>query len=89
MQLSSPIDRAVLAQGVDAVAELLRLVDELAADPVALAAWSAKACGDVLYKLPAEAKGDGNWADPGTLNALLMDAESTLLARLAGPGSAV
>ena len=89
LQLSSPIDRAVLAQGVDAVAELLRLVDELAADPVALAAWSAKACGDVLYKLPAEAKGDGNWADPGTLNALLMDAESTLLARLAGPGSAV
>nr|WP_315190688.1 DNA repair exonuclease [uncultured Albidiferax sp.] len=82
LQLSSPVDRAALAQGDDAVAELLRLVDELAADPAALAAWSAKACGDVLHKLPAEAKGEGNWADPATLKALLMDAESTLLARL-------
>ena len=82
LQLSSPVNRAALAQGDDAVAELLRLVDELAADPAALAAWSAKACGDVLHKLPAEAKGDGHWADPDTLKALLMDAESTLLARL-------
>jgi len=82
LQLSSPVNRADLAQGEDAVAELLRLVDELAADPGALAAWSAKACGDVLHKLPAEAKGEGNWADPETLKALLMDAESTLLARL-------
>ncbi|WP_295957559.1 DNA repair exonuclease [Rhodoferax sp.] len=82
LQLSSPVNRAALAQGEDAVAELLRLVDELAADPVALAAWAAKACGDVLHKLPAEAKGDGNWADPDSLKALLMDAESTLLARL-------
>ena len=86
LHLSTPIDRARLAQGEDAVAELLRLVDELAADPAALAAWSAKACGDVLHKLPAEArsaeKGDADWSDPEALRALLMDAESTLLARL-------
>lgn len=88
-QLSSPIDRTALAQGDDAVAELLRLVDSLAADPAALAAWTAQACGDVLHKLPAEAKGEGHWHDPDTLKALLMDAESTLLARLAGSGSGV
>ena len=82
LQLSSPVDRAALARGDDAVAELLRLVDELAADPAALAAFAAKACGDVVHKLPAEAKGDGNWADPDALKVLLMDAESTLLARL-------
>lgn len=86
LQLSSPVDRAALAQGDDAVAELLRLVDALAADPAALAAWATQACGDVLHKLPAEAKGEGkdagSWTDPESLKALLMDAESTLLARL-------
>ncbi|MDR7375846.1 DNA repair exonuclease SbcCD nuclease subunit [Rhodoferax ferrireducens] len=82
LRLASPIDRARLAQGEDAVAELLRLVDELAADPAALAAWTAKACGDVLHKLPAEAKTDADWSTPAAMQALLLDAEATLLARL-------
>jgi exonuclease SbcD len=64
------------------VAELLRLVDELAADPAALAAWTAKACGDVLHKLPPEAKAEADWSTPAAMQALLLDAEATLLARL-------
>ncbi|WP_394789380.1 exonuclease SbcCD subunit D [Rhodoferax sp.] len=84
LQLASPIDRARLAQGDDAVAELLRLVDELAADPAALVAWSSKACGDVLHKLPAEAKAETDWSDLQALRELLADAEATLLARLGG-----
>jgi exonuclease SbcD len=85
LRLASPIDRAQLAQGEDAVAELLRLVDELAADPAALAAWTAKACGDVLHKLPAEAKTDADWSTPAAMQALLLDAEATVLARLGNP----
>lgn len=88
LQLSSPLNRAALAQGEDAVAELLRLVDSLAVDPAALAAWVTQACGDVLHKLPTEAKGESGWSDPESLKALLRDAESTLLARLAAFGSA-
>lgn len=93
LAVRSPIDRALLAGGQDAVAELVRLVDELAADPARLADWSARTLGDVLHKLPADvladpsgAKGGADdvlqLADPATLRRLLADAEATLLARL-------
>ncbi|WP_239467080.1 metallophosphoesterase family protein [Rhodoferax koreense] len=87
LAVSSPVDRARIAQGQDAVAELVRLVDELAADPARLADWSARMLGDVLHKLPAEVlagqAGDlPVLADPESLRGLLMEAEATLLARL-------
>ncbi len=94
LAVSSPVDRARVAGGQDAVAELVRLVDELAADPALLADWSARTLGDVLHKLPnevmaevlAEAGPDAfdlpRLSDPAQMRRLLMDAEATLLSRL-------
>ena len=88
LAVSSPVDRARIADGHDAVAELVRLVDELAADPARLADWSARTLGEVLNKLPAEvaagaAGSDGLRLDRADdLTELLKEAEATLLARL-------
>lgn len=86
--ISSPIDRIQAAQGQDAIAELIRLVEGLAADEALLAEWSKRVLGEVLAKLPAEVQADAASSDlprlddPATLRRLLMDAEATLLARL-------
>ena len=75
-------------EGQDAIAELVRLVDELAADDAMLADWSKQALGDVLAKLPAEVQADAasdglpRLDDLASLRSLLADAEATLLARL-------
>ena len=88
LAISSPIDRAQAMEGQDAIAELVRLVDELAADDAMLADWSKHALGDVLAKLPAEVQADAEsdslprLDDPAALRSLLADAEATLLARL-------
>ena len=92
LALRSPIDRAHLAQGSDALAELVRGVDALAQDPAALAELCRSALSDVLSKMPAEisstlaqdaALGELPRLDqPNDLIALLRDAEATLLARL-------
>lgn len=95
LAVSSPVDRARIAEGQDAVAELVRLVDELAADPQRLADWSARTLGEVLYKLPAEVLAGGlgqgaelpQLANAQALRQLLMDAEATLLARLNAGGA--
>ncbi|HSI48820.1 MAG TPA: DNA repair exonuclease [Ideonella sp.] len=98
LQLRSPLDRQRLAEGSDALAELVRGVDTLAADGPSLAALCQATLADVLDKLPAElsaalvaeeAQGAGQddvprLADVASLQALLRDAEATLLARL-GP----
>jgi hypothetical protein len=76
--------------GQDAIAELIRLVDELAADDSMLADWSRQVLGDVLAKLPPEVQTDAahdifpRLDDPASLRSLLADAEATLLARLHG-----
>lgn len=86
--ISSPIDRTQAAQGQDAIAELIRLVEGLAADEALLAEWSKRVLGEVLAKLPAEVQADAASSDlprldaPAILRRLLMDAEATLLARL-------
>jgi exonuclease SbcD len=98
LQLRSPLDRLRLAEGGDALAELVRGVDTLAADGPALAALCQATLADVLDKLPAElsaalvaeeAQGAvqddvPRLSDGAGLQALLRDAEATLLARL-GP----
>jgi len=86
--ISSPIDRHHTAQGQDAMAELIRLVDSLAADEALLAEWSKRVLGEVFGKLPAEVQAELKLSDlprlddPATLRQLLLDAEATLLARL-------
>ena len=88
LAVSSPVDRSRLAEGQDAVAELVRLVDELAADPALLADWSASTLGEVWHKLPAEVLAGSDvprLADTDDMRSLLREAEATLLARLASP----
>jgi hypothetical protein len=89
LALTTPIDRAQGAQRQDAVGELIRLVDSIAGDDAELASRARAELGDLLNALPAEvtagvAAADvlrlDNFAD---LRALLMDAEATVLARLA------
>lgn len=93
LDLRSPIDRALLAQGNDALGELVRWVDVLSADGQALGAFCRGALSEVLSKIPAEVQAalaqDAAAADDiprlddaNALMALMKDAEATLLARL-------
>ncbi|MBT6275768.1 MAG: DNA repair exonuclease [Chromatiales bacterium] len=84
LQLRSPIDRTREVQRQDAVGELLRLVDALAADPSRMDAYAKEKLGDLLDYLPAEvlAGEPAPHQDRETLLALVYDAESTVLARL-------
>lgn len=94
LQLRSPLDRAKIGQGGDALGELVRSVDELSGDSVALEKFCRETLKDVLGKLPAEVQaalahdslnpsGDIPQFDDGAaLLTLLQDAEATLLARL-------
>ncbi|MBI3917749.1 MAG: DNA repair exonuclease [Betaproteobacteria bacterium] len=85
LDLSTPMDRAQAAQRQDAVGELIRLVDAIAGDEAELKRRAQGELGDLLGAIPPEVAADemprlDNSAD---LRALLMDAEATVLARLA------
>lgn len=87
--LHEPLDRQAVAARADAVGELARLVDELCADPQQLPGWARQALGELLHTLPPEVRAadDGripDLDDAAALRALLLDAEATVLARLAG-----
>lgn len=91
LALRSPVDRGQLAQRTDALGELVRWVDDLAAEPQALASFGQPVLAEVLDKLPAElrqaltreaADDVPQWEDAGAMLALLKDAEATLLAHL-------
>ena len=78
-------------QRQDAVGELLRLVDAIARDDVELGTWANKELGDLLRALPPEVvAGDvPRLGDLDDLRSLLVDAEATVLARLAAAGGNV
>ncbi len=87
LNLRSPLNRAQLAQGQNALAELVRGIDQLGANPQALADFCNATLLDVLSKIPAEmSEGDSgdipSLENPAALLSLLQDAEATLLARL-------
>jgi exonuclease SbcD len=92
LNLRSPVDRQQLAQGTDAVAELVRWVDVLADDTEELDRFCRPVLEAVLDNLPQEVKqalamdagadDAPSLGDLASLRALLTDAESTLLARL-------
>ena len=85
LDLSTPMDRAQAAQRQDAVGELIRLVDAIAGDEAELKRRIDAELGDLLGAIPPEvAAGEIPRLDnPADLRALLMDAEATVLARLA------
>ncbi len=85
LDLSTPMDRAQAAQRQDAVGELIRLVDAIAGDEAELKRRAQAELGDLLGAIPPEvAAGEMPRLDnPADLRALLMDAEATVLARLA------
>ena len=92
LDLRSPVDRARLGQGNDALGELVHWVDALSADGPALRQFCDAALSDVLSKIPPEvhsalAQDAGSddiprLDDVTALLALVKDAEGTLLARL-------
>jgi DNA repair exonuclease SbcCD nuclease subunit len=85
LALAAPHDRAQAAQRQDAVGELARLVEAVLADEAALRDWARAALGEALDNLPPEvATGETpRWDEAEALRALLLDAEATVLARLA------
>ena len=83
LALSPRHDRAGLARRGDAVGELTALVDELLADEAGLREWVAGVLKDGP-RLPALlAAEEPAAADAATLARVLLDAEATVLARLA------
>lgn len=87
LDLRSPIDRTALKQREDAVGEVLRLVDEVRSDGAGMREWVIQSL-DKLPPLPT----DLNDMDPGRLSdvqmdALLADAEATVLSKLTGAGA--
>jgi exonuclease SbcD len=88
LELSTPMDRAQAALRQDAVGELVRLVDSIAAEDLELSRRAQAQLGDLLGGMPIEVTaGDvPRLDDPAALRSLLRDAEATVLARLAAPG---
>lgn len=87
LALRSPIDREAAAQRPDAVGEVVRLVDELAASDDALRTW-ALANLDKLPTIPSDLVD----IEPGKLTieqlrAFLTDAEATVLSKLSAAGA--
>jgi len=82
LELRSPLDRHEAAQRDDAYGEVIRLVDELAADDVALRAFVDEHVGDIA-RLPAELADAALAALPAAaLRQALGDAEASVLALL-------
>lgn len=88
VELSLPFNRADAARRDDAVGELVRLVDAIANDEAQLKALAQSELGVLLSALPAEVGQDDmpSLDDMTSLRALLADAETTVLARLATDG---
>ena len=91
LELSTPLNRAQIVQRQDAVGELVRLVDAITRDDMELATWANKELGDLFRAMPPEVvAGDvPRLEDLKDLRNLLVDAEATVLARLAAAGGNV
>jgi hypothetical protein len=82
--LNAPIDRASVASRGDAAAEVVALVDALAADPAAMRDWCLARLDSLGLLPPDLADADPRRLDEAALRTLLADAEATVLALLAG-----
>jgi hypothetical protein len=82
LDLRSPLDRAAAADRPDALGEVVRLVDTLAADEAQLKAWVAGQL-DGMPALPRDlADADPALLTPEAMRAALADAEASVLAQL-------
>jgi exonuclease SbcD len=91
LELITPMDRTQTAKRQDALGELVRLVESIVGDDVQLKHWTENELGDLLNAMPPEVTaGDVPRLDStAELRNLLMDAEATVLARLAPAGEKV
>ncbi len=82
--LRPPVERVAARERGDAIGELLRLTDSLAADDERLLQWARSELGGLLDRLPPEVSaGDTPRLDEvESLRQLLREAEATVLARL-------
>ncbi|CAN7597607.1 DNA repair exonuclease [Variovorax paradoxus] len=82
LELSAPVDRTELARRGDALSEVVRLVDELAGDDIAVLTWVRAELQD-LKELPVELTSLAPASlDADALRELLADAEATVLAKM-------
>lgn len=82
LELRAPLDRAAAAARPDALGEVVRLVDALAADEAQLKAWVAGQLGEMTH-LPRElADADPTLLTSEAMRAALADAEASVLAQL-------
>ena len=87
LELRSPLDRREAAQRDDAYGEVVRLVDELAADEEALRRFVDEHVGDIA-RLPADLADAALAALPAAaLRQALVDAEASVLALLGETGA--
>ena len=87
LELRSPLDRHAAAQRDDAYGEVIRLVDELAGDDVALRVFIDQHVGDIA-RLPAELADVALAVQPAAaLRQALADAEASVLALLGEAGA--
>jgi DNA repair exonuclease SbcCD nuclease subunit len=88
LELSTPLDRAQAALRQDAVGELVRLVDSIAGDRAELMRRAQTEVGDLLGAIPQEVATSDvpKLDDLDEIKSLLMDAEATVLARMAPSG---
>lgn len=87
LELRSPLDRREAAQRDDAYGEVVRLVDELAADTQALRGFVDEHVGDIA-RLPADLADAALAALPAAaLRQALVDAEASVLALLGETGA--
>lgn len=83
LALGSPLDRATAAVRADALGDVVRLVDAIAADDATLAAWFGERLAELGVLPQPLADADPRKLEPALMRALLADAEATVLARLA------
>jgi len=83
LDLRSPLDRPAAAERADAVGEVVRLVDAIAADDARLKTWFLAQLSDIGALPAGLADADPSALDPAAMRALLADAEATVLAQLA------
>ena len=87
LELRSPLDRREAAQRDDAYGEVVRLVDELAADTQALRRFVDEHVGDIA-RLPADLADAALAAlSAAALRQALVDAEASVLALLGETGA--
>ncbi|SEK86848.1 metallophosphoesterase family protein [Ectothiorhodospira marina] len=88
VRLARPLERTQVAARDDAVGELLRLVDAMMENPDEAAQFLQQPLASLLDKLPSELDLlDGvDLRDAQQMRDLLLDAESTVLARLSDEG---